>query len=162
MAQLRASLESMGFTDVQTVLNSGNAVFKGPPQQPQAIALSIHGVLRQQLGLDVLLVVLRADDLTAILAGNPFPDAIEQPSRLLIAVTPDRSNLQSLAALTPMLSRNDRFQVTDQAAYLFCPDGILKSRAGEALLGKRGKLFTTRNWSTFQKLAAKLALPPAS
>jgi len=40
------------------------------------------------------------------------------------------------------------------AAYLLCAKGILESKAGEAILGKAGKLATTRNWATTLKLQA--------
>ena len=38
--------------------------------------------------------------------------------------------------------------------YLHCANGLLESRAGEALLGKVGKGVTSRNWGTTLKLAA--------
>ena len=34
MADLRALLEKLGYTDVKTLLNSGNAVFTGAPEPP--------------------------------------------------------------------------------------------------------------------------------
>ena len=44
--------------------------------------------------------------------------------------------------------------VGEHAAYLWCPDGILSSKAGEALLGKAGRQATTRNWATVLKIEA--------
>jgi uncharacterized protein (DUF1697 family) len=50
----------------------------------------------------------------------------------------------------------ERFAIGKKAAYLLCAAGILESKAGEALLGKTGKLATatSRNWATVLKLQA--------
>lgn len=34
MSDLRALMEELGFTDVRTLLNSGNVVFSGPKAEP--------------------------------------------------------------------------------------------------------------------------------
>ena len=47
----------------------------------------------------------------------------------------------------------ERFVVTDLAAYLHCPGGLLDSPTALAMLGKAGKGVTTRNWATVLKLA---------
>jgi len=49
------------------------------------------------------------------------------------------------------------FALGSHAAYLYCAAGILQSEAGEALLGKAGRLATTRNWATVLKLQALAA-----
>jgi uncharacterized protein (DUF1697 family) len=46
--------------------------------------------------------------------------------------------------------------VTDEAAYLSCPAGLLESKVGAAILGKAGRAVTTRNWATVLKLEALL------
>ena len=47
--------------------------------------------------------------------------------------------------------------ITPQAAYLHCASGVLESKAAAALLGKRGRGVTTRNWATVLKIAAALS-----
>ena len=51
----------------------------------------------------------------------------------------------------------------ERAAYLWCADGILVSKAAVALLGKAGREATTRNWATVLKIRDLLqgdARPP--
>ena len=50
----------------------------------------------------------------------------------------------------------EKFLLGRHAAYLWCPNGILESRAAEALLGRAGRAATSRNWSTVGKIAALL------
>jgi uncharacterized protein (DUF1697 family) len=60
------------------------------------------------------------------------------------------------APLVPLAKAPERLIVTEHAAYLYCPDGILQSKVGEAMLGKAGKGVTTRNWATVLKIHALL------
>jgi uncharacterized protein (DUF1697 family) len=62
--------------------------------------------------------------------------------------------LAELSGIEPMLRSRERFAIGRHAAYLHCADGILKSKAGEALLGKVGRRATTRNLATTLKLQA--------
>jgi len=47
-------------------------------------------------------------------------------------------------------------QVGKHAAYLWCADGILESKAGAALLKNLEETGTTRNWATLEKIDALL------
>ena len=51
-----------------------------------------------------------------------------------------------------LVGPSEHFLLGKHAAYLHCPNGILQSQAGEALLGKVGTKVTTRNWATVLKL----------
>jgi uncharacterized protein (DUF1697 family) len=154
MATLRSLLESLGHTHVRTLLNSGNAVFESALRSAQSHANTIREALKKELGLDLTLMVISSKDLASIIATNPFPVAAETPSHYLVAFAQDPRTLGSLEALKPLLQPTEHFQIGQRAAYLFCDKGILKSAAGEALLGKVGRPFTTRNWNTVQKLHA--------
>lgn len=157
METLRALLAGMGCTPVQTLLNSGNAVFRAPGPVTAAraagLAAGLAQALRAELGLDVPVVVKSARAWAALVAGNPFavvPDA----SRLLVAVAQDAAALRALSAITPRVVAPEAFVVGPEAAYLHCPAGILDSAAATALLGKVGQAVTTRNWATTLKIQA--------
>lgn len=154
MATWRTELERLGHTGVQTLLNSGNAVFHAPRGKAPAHAAAIAQSLRTALGLEVPTLVKSLPELAAIVAECPFTDAAIDPSRLLVAYAPDDQVLAGLAGVADIVQPPEAFVVGPHAAYLHCPDGILQSRAGEALLGKIGRAATTRNWATTLKLFA--------
>ena len=52
MADLRALLTGMGYTDVQTLLNSGNATFHSPSSSAAKHATRIRVAVAQVLGVD--------------------------------------------------------------------------------------------------------------
>jgi uncharacterized protein (DUF1697 family) len=154
MAALRALLTGLGYRDVATLLASGNAVFRCAGGTPSRLAADIAAALAETLDLRVPVIVKTATELDAIVAENPFAATAPDPSRLLVAFAPDGPALACLAAIAPLAAAGEQFSLGRHAAYLHCPAGILKSRAGEALLGKPGRAATTRNWATVLKLRA--------
>lgn len=152
MAHLKRLLSEIGFDNVTTVLNSGNAVFTAPAAPCSRHAASIASAIHRDLALHVPVIVKSARELAATLAENTLASVVEKPSRLLVAFAADKASLARLAAVSALVTPPEQFHLGKSAAYLYCPTGILQSRAAEALLGKVGQAVTTRNWATVQKL----------
>ena len=160
MADFAALLASLGCTGARTLLNSGNAVCSGPAGAPGALAHRIQQALHDQLGVEAATVVLTARQWQAACAHQPWAGEALDPSRLLLAFGADAAALASLAPLAGLVAPPERFHLGAEAAYLWCPGGVLASRAGKALLGRAGRLVTSRNWATVLKLQALLAAAP--
>lgn len=154
MADLRALLEGLGHADVATLLNSGNVLFRSDRKTPAKIAAEISAAIAAQLKIEVPVIVKSAKDLAAIIDGNALADVADDPSRLLAAFVQEADALPALSAIAPLVVPPERFLLGREAAYLHCARGILESKAGEALVGKAGKVATTRNWATVLKLQA--------
>jgi uncharacterized protein (DUF1697 family) len=154
MADLRALLGELGYTGVATLLNSGNAVFSAAKGTPAKHATEIASAIATKLKVEVPVIVKSARELSAIVAGNALAEGAQDHSRLLVAFVQDPKELPGLAAIEPFIVPPEQFLVTRGAAYLHCANGILESKAGEALLGKVGRATTTRNWATVLKLRA--------
>ena len=67
---------------------------------------------------------------------------------MLVAFTRDRDAQTSVSSIASLVSPREKFVAGRHAAYLYCMDGILESKAGAALLGKAGMNATTRNLAT--------------
>lgn len=154
MAELRALLARMGYTDVATLLNSGNAVFSAAKGAPALHAAAIAAAVARDMDVAVPVVVKSASELADIVAENPLAVGAIDPARLLVAYVQDRRALAGLEAVAGLVVPPERFVIGRKAAYLHCANGILGSKAGEALLGSAGTAVTTRNWSTTLKLNA--------
>jgi len=154
MAELRALLSGLGYTGVATLLNSGNVVFRAERGAPTKHAADIAAAISTELDVAVPVIVKSASELASIVSDNPIKAASEQHSRLLVAFVQDAKALASLAAIKSMVVPPEQFAVGKNAVYLLCARGILESKAGKALLGKAGKVATTRNWATVLKLKA--------
>ena len=152
MADLRALVESLGYGDVRTLLNSGNVVFTANGAAPGEAAARIEDGLATRIGVPARVIVLTAKELAAAVDGNPLGDVATNPSRLFLAVlaTPaDRKRLEPLAKQdwTPEV-----LALGTRVAYIWCPDGLLASRLSEAVGRALGDAVTTRNWATMTKL----------
>ena len=152
MADLRDVLAGLGCTDVVTLLNSGNAVFRSKARSTSGCAAAIARALAARFGFDVPVVVKSRPELSAIVAGNPLRFAEADHSRLLVAFVQEAAHLASLRGLDSLVVPPEQFTVGRHGAYLLCASGLLESRAGAALLGKAGQAATTRNWATVLKL----------
>ena len=152
MAAFRKLLEELGYSDVATLLNSGNAVFRARAGTPKKHASDIAAAILRELKVDVPVIVKTAVELAAIVAENPFAAEGPERSRLLVAFTQDPDALAGLSSIASLVSPREKFLAGRHAAYLYCANGILQSKAGEALLGKAGKHATTRNLATTLKL----------
>ena len=73
MAALRAVLTGLGYTDVATLLNSGNAVFRAAKGAPPRHAASVAAAIASELGVEVAVVVKSAGELAAIVSDCPIP-----------------------------------------------------------------------------------------
>jgi uncharacterized protein (DUF1697 family) len=157
MADLRALLESLGYREVRTLLNSGNVAFEGAAMPQVRHARRIRAAVAGELGVDALVIVKSAEEVAAIVAGNQLAAATaSDPSRLLVALTHDAESLAALASLAGSISGADELHVGKHAAYVWCANGILESKAAVALLRDLGDSGTTRNWATVNKLHALL------
>ena len=159
MADLRALVEGLGYTNVRTLLNSGNVVFTVPGSAKGDPASRIEAALEKQIGVSSRVIVLSAAELDRIVKDNPLLEVANDPSRLLVAVPRTTSGLKRLAALRTPPTATDAFEVGRRAAYLWCSDGILASRPAEAILKDPKAETTTRNWGTILKLHALMQEP---
>lgn len=152
MQDLRDLLEDLGFQQVKTLLNSGNAVFDARRRDPKALAASIEAAVAERMGFSSATVVVGLDRLAAIVQEAPTMVRTADPSRCLVAFVQDRATLKAMAALGADGAGSERLDIGAEAAYLCCPDGLAKSVLAEKVFGVGG--VTTRNWATTQKLLA--------
>lgn len=153
MAELKALFEDLGYTNVRTLLNSGNVVFDVTRGTPASHAKRIASAVEARTGVSTNTLVLPAATLDTIVAGQPFGAEADDPSRLLVGfpLDDDRGPFTALAQAHP----DAAFVIGADACYLWCPDGILESRIADALGGAKFRdRVTMRNWSTVQKLQA--------
>ena len=155
MADFKVLLEGLDYTNVSTLLNSGNAVFTSSGRATAKHAVAIAAAVEQKLGVTTPAIVKSAAQLSAIIDASPMVTPQAHHSRYLVAFAPDEETLHALVPLQALAQAPERFVVAKVAAYLYCPNGALQSKVGEALLGRAGKGVTTRNWATVLKLAAQ-------
>ncbi len=163
MRDLVALLDGLGYADVRTVLQSGNAVFTtGGRRSPARIADDVRRAVDAKLGLDVAVLVRTGPELATAVSECRLAAPDRDPSRLLVAFLSARPDATALAGLKEVVDAGvgeEELQLGDRVAYLWCPAGILKSRLPGLVDGGLGVQVTARNWRTVTRLA-KLAAAP--
>lgn len=154
MADLRKLVADLGYTNVRTVLNSGNVVFSGPAKPPQSVAGAIEEALVLRLGVAARTLVLDGDELSAIVASNPLLDRAHDHARLLVFILANAEAREAIVALCGQDWAPGAVALGERAAYIWCPEGVLESKAVAALGKQLGDRVTSRNWATILRLHA--------
>lgn len=155
MARLRAVLEGLGLSEVRTLLQSGNAVFRGGPAGP-ALERAVEAALEKRLGLRVDCLVREAAEWEAIVERNPFPrQAKADPGHLLVMALKRAPAAAAVKALRAAIRGRERIRAAGRELYIVYPDGVGRSTLTTALIEKTlGTRGTGRNWNTTLKLLA--------
>lgn len=160
MSELADCFRGMGFTDVATVLASGNVVFTAPPTDSTDLGQSIEDSLADQLGYQVPTVIRDAETLESVIRNTPNselftdqPYANTQITFFGSPITPDEA-----ARLEGLSTPTDRLIARDRELYWRCATKISESplwndRKANPHNDPRG---TTRNLRTLEKIVAKL------
>jgi uncharacterized protein (DUF1697 family) len=150
MADLRAWLADLGYTDVRTLLQSGNVVFR-TDRGPGTVTGELERRLAEGAGFPIDCVVRTADELRAVVAADPFGQVADNPSRYLVSflrgpvVPPDHAP----DAFAPEL-----FHLGEREVYFWTPGGVQRSKVLAAFPDRKGEVATVRNWNTVTKLLA--------
>jgi len=152
MADLRKLLESLGYSSVRTLLNSGNAVFVSADGAAKA-ASRIQAAIQEKLGVTCRVMVVTGADLAVIARENSLQKVANNPSRLMVAFPGSRADLGKLEPLLAQPWGAERLAMGSAAAYLWVPDGVILSSLSKAVDRAMGDSVTTRNWATILKLS---------
>ena len=152
MAELRRLVESLGFTEVRTLLNSGNVVFTARSNAVRGAAARIERAVLDELGVSARAIVLTADELTEIVDENPLAGICDDPSRMLIAVFTEPAARAKAEALMQDSWEPEVMAVGARAAYLWCANGISAGQLAEAVDRTLRNGVTARNLRTMTKL----------
>src|SRR3954451_22982564 len=148
----RQALEAAGYTDVRTLLVSGNVVLTPPDERgPDAVADDISRVVAENWGHEVRVVMRTTDELGDVVDACPVADP-ENGSRFFVAFL---SGAPSAPVPDPADAGDDGWWAGKREIYVWCPNGMMDSPA-MAHLGALdlGVDVTVRNWNTVTKLAA--------
>ena len=147
MADLRGLLEELGYEDVQTVLQSGNAVFRAPKAEPGRIESAIE----DRFGFDVRVLMRTGAELAKVIDGNPFPEALKKDPKNLHVWFLEKSVKPKV---DPEAIAPEKLAPGPKVLYVHFANGSGRSAIGKHVNEKTlGTAVTSRNWNTVTKLA---------
>jgi uncharacterized protein (DUF1697 family) len=153
MAQLRALLAGLGFDEVQTYLQSGNAVFSSTASA-DVVATQVEEALAAKLALHCRVIVRTAPQLRAVMKADPLLHLLGNHSRHLVGFLSDTPVLEGVRRLTKQDFGTAELRIVDEHLYLWCPDGLTASPFAKMDFDRiLGAAVTLRNWNTVTKLS---------
>jgi uncharacterized protein (DUF1697 family) len=156
MSDLRTMLAELGFDDVQSLLQSGNLVFRGGARKPEQLETSLAGEIERRCGLRVDVMIRTAAEWAATIERNPYADeASRDPARLIVLFLKAAVKPSDVAALQSVIKGRETVRGTGRELYAYYPDGQGTSKFTIAIIEKTLRTRTTgRNWNTVLKIAA--------
>lgn len=151
MADLRAGLETLGFQEVTTYVQSGNVVLQSA-LEPSETAQKAKAWIEKSYGYQVDAQAFGEEEFRSILAENPFlQDSKKDPAFFHVTL------LENLPQpWEPLLERRkgeEDLKVVGQRVYLYCPHGYGRTKLTNNDIERICKSScTTRNWKTMNKL----------
>jgi uncharacterized protein (DUF1697 family) len=152
MPALKAALEAAGFSDVKTLLSSGNAVFAGRRAADVALEKKIEAALEKHVGKKFGTIVRSIEELQALLDADPYQE-FRLPAGSKRVVTFLRAKPEGKLELPPALDGARIWAVRGRDAL----SSYVRSDKGPVFMTLIEKTFgkdvTTRTWETVQKVA---------
>lgn len=147
MAELRAMAEGLGLANVRTYIASGNLLFESALSERE-IKAALETRIEAYAGKSVPIFVRTAAEMTAVRAGDPFPDA--HGSRHMVYfldAAPPQDTQQSARD-----QAGERIALGSREIYVDYGDGIRFTKLKLAAT----KMGTMRNMNTVAKLVAMM------
>lgn len=152
MPELKKCLEEAGYTNVRTVLASGNVVFDAKATSETALEKKLETILKKGLGREFPVYVRSVEYLKELLAEDPYSQLkLKSGAKRVVTflrkipkVKP-KLPIERDGARLLRISRRELY-----SAYVPSPKGPVFMQLIEKTFGKD---VTTRTWDTLQKVA---------
>ena len=148
MTELRSLLESLGYSNVKTYIQSGNAVFSS---EEEVEGSTIAKAIEEKFGYDVPVLLRTPLEIAQILKDCPFPKEKKEKGYFGLLYKPPTA--KAIETTRSFSFSNEEFVITPQCVYLFFHDGYGKSKMPGNFFEKNLEVpVTTRNFRTMMKL----------
>lgn len=152
MPELKKAFEAAGFTDVKTLLSSGNVVFGARAASVTSLQRKAEAAMKQRLGQVFLTIVRPLDALREMLASDPYqPFRLDPTAKRIVTFLRDGPVARLALPIELEGARILSLQGSEVfSAYVRSPKGPVFMTLIEKTFGKEQ---TTRTWETVAKVA---------
>ena len=152
MRELVSILKGIGYENIRTYIQSGNAVFSSKRKIGPEDANEISREIERKMGFSPEVMVLSAEQLRGSIDNNPFPtDDGKALHFFFLESLPESPDIEKLGLLK---AKSEKFVLEGRVFYLHAPEGVGRSKLAAAVEKSIGVPLTARNWNTVNKLAA--------
>jgi uncharacterized protein (DUF1697 family) len=154
MDVLRAICTSLKCESPQTLLQSGNVVFRTSNKNLAQLEKQLGTAIEKKLGFRPEVLLRTVPELRDAIARNPFAkrSGIE-PSKLVVTFLGSELDAAARKALLAMDIAPEEIHVIGRELYIYFPNGQARPKISWSRTEKiLGPAFTSRNWNTVTKL----------
>jgi uncharacterized protein (DUF1697 family) len=154
MEALKKALESVGFLNVQTYIQSGNVFVTTEEESPTKVGFLIKQEISRSFGFDVPVIVIGKEDLQACLDRNQFlNDAAVDLKKLYVSFISSELPENMITQLNINFIKPDELQLDGRRIYIKYDTSPAKTRLDNNWIEKKMNVTSTiRNWNTTNKL----------
>lgn len=154
MDALRQMYSELGFSAVQSYIQSGNVIFQSPQTNTQKLERTISDKIRETFGFEVPALVLSIEELDNALKKNPFlADPTKDPAHMHLTFLSDVPNPSILNQIVPAYYAPDEFRQVGKVIYNYCPNGYGNTKLTANFFENKLKLVaSSRNMRTATEL----------
>jgi uncharacterized protein (DUF1697 family) len=149
MSDLRDLVSELGYSDVRTLLQSGNVILDSDAAPDVA---SLESAIVAKTGVKSRVVVLSLAHFRKVLEANPLLDVSDDLSKMVITFLDGDIKAAEVEHPSDDDLAPERLVISPRAIYQWCPDGILKSKLKPAFWRQFGPVATTRNVRTANRI----------
>ena len=156
MATLREVLTELGYDDVRTYLQSGNAVVS-TSASATAVRSDVTNALSKAVGRDIGVLLRSHAQLQKVVGGWPFANS-GAPSTKHVVFLDKAADAKPLQQIDADDFTAETFATSGAHVYLSLANGLGRSKLAPIVNRKLAKTLTTmRNWNTVTALAEMTA-----
>jgi uncharacterized protein (DUF1697 family) len=154
MKDLKSLYEGLGFSKVETYIQSGNVIFDADETETSVLENKFHKVIAETFGFDVPVIVRTAEEWAKSIGNNPFwKEKDADIDRLHLTCLKEVPSPELLEKIKPFQFLPDRYEIMGKDVFIFCAAGYGKSKLTNPFFESKLKVpATTRNWKTVMKL----------
>lgn len=154
MEALKKALESVGFLNVQTYIQSGNVFVTTEEESPTKVGFLIKQEISRSFGFDVPVIVIGKEDLQACLDRNQFlNEADVDLKKLYVSFISSELPENMITQLNINFIKPDELQLDGRRIYIKYDTSPAKTRLDNNWIEKKMNVTSTiRNWNTTNKL----------
>ena len=151
--KLREKLGEVGFENVATYINSGNAIVRSGLSRKKVIA-TIAELCRKHFDFDKAIFAPTLEEWDALIARNPFARAAATaPTTVHAALLESAPRAEDVERIRACAVKGEDIKVIEGVAYVHTPHGFGNCKMAEKFDKWIGVANTARNWNTVLKLA---------
>ena len=146
----------LGFSDVKTVLSTGNLIFDVTGEEGE-LARRIEAEIARSWGKAIPVLLRSAQEWRAMVANNPFPqETLRDAAKVAVRVMRTDPEAEIVARIAARRAVDEGFAATPRALWFASPRQLSVSPLLRAIAAPKVGVGTLRNGSAIAKIAAAL------